>query len=164
MLRGDRCVANGTDYGLRLWESDDLVPRPEDVFQERLYCIRWVEVIEYVDGTIETFRHYRAPDAKDLQRERRVLELLRERFHKWQEKGYLPSCRIEPGDETTRLLRERGWTHWHHLFNLRQLLISGMLSKWILGLKESKVARVACYWDFHVRLIIIRVFPGGAPV
>jgi putative DNA methylase len=118
MLRGDRCVANGTDYGLRLWESDDLVPRPEDVFQERLYCIRWVEVIEYLDGTIETFRHYRAPDAKDLQRERRVLELLRERFHKWQEKGYLPSCRIEPGDETTRLLRERGWTHWHHLFNL----------------------------------------------
>jgi adenine-specific DNA methylase len=30
---------------------------------------------------------------------------------------------IEPGDETTRLVRERGWTHWHHLFNARQLLL-----------------------------------------
>jgi putative DNA methylase len=26
---------------LRLWENDDLTPRPDDVFQERLYCIRW---------------------------------------------------------------------------------------------------------------------------
>ena len=26
---------------LRLWENDDLIPRPNDVFQERLYCIRW---------------------------------------------------------------------------------------------------------------------------
>ncbi|MBS0618843.1 MAG: DUF1156 domain-containing protein, partial [Spirochaetes bacterium] len=28
--------------GLRLWENEDIVPRPDDVFQERLYCIRWV--------------------------------------------------------------------------------------------------------------------------
>ena len=28
--------------GLRSWEPHDLVPRPGDVFQERLYCIRWV--------------------------------------------------------------------------------------------------------------------------
>ena len=27
--------------GLRRWENDDLVPRRDDVFQERLYCIRW---------------------------------------------------------------------------------------------------------------------------
>lgn len=27
--------------GLRHWENDDLVPRAGDVFQERLYCIRW---------------------------------------------------------------------------------------------------------------------------
>lgn len=32
-LRGPR--------GLRRWENDDLVPRPDDVFQERLYCIKW---------------------------------------------------------------------------------------------------------------------------
>lgn len=34
------------DAGLRLWTNDDLVPRPDDVFQERLYCIRWVETWE----------------------------------------------------------------------------------------------------------------------
>jgi len=28
--------------GLRRWTNDDLVPRSGDVFQERLYCIRWV--------------------------------------------------------------------------------------------------------------------------
>lgn len=27
--------------GLRLWEAQEWKPRPEDVFQERLYCIRW---------------------------------------------------------------------------------------------------------------------------
>lgn len=28
--------------GLRRWTIDDIVPRPGDVFQERLYCIRWI--------------------------------------------------------------------------------------------------------------------------
>ena len=27
--------------GLRRWDNNDIVPRPDDVFQERLYCIRW---------------------------------------------------------------------------------------------------------------------------
>jgi adenine-specific DNA methylase len=42
-IRGDRRVDGKTIYGLRLWENDDLVPRIDDVFQERLYCVRWVE-------------------------------------------------------------------------------------------------------------------------
>jgi hypothetical protein len=37
-IRGDR---RGGDYGLRQWENADLVPGPDDTFQERLYCIRW---------------------------------------------------------------------------------------------------------------------------
>ena len=40
-IRGDRRDEDGRGYGLRLWENDDLVPRPDDVFQERLYCVRW---------------------------------------------------------------------------------------------------------------------------
>ena len=123
MLRGDRRAANGTAYGLRLWENDDLVPRPDDVFQERLYCIRWVDTVPRPNGTTETFRYYRAPDQYDLQREAKVLKLLRERFQEWQAKGYLPSRRIEPGYNTDQPIRERGWTHWHHLFHPRQLLI-----------------------------------------
>ena len=96
MLRGDRRASDGTVYGLRLWDNDDVVPRPDDVFQERLYCIRWVETVERPDGTVKTFRHYRAPDQHDLQRETTVLTLLRKRFHTWQEQGYLPSRHIEP--------------------------------------------------------------------
>lgn len=106
--------------GLRKWTNDDVVPRPEDVYQERLYCIRWLDP---KTGK----RHYRAPDASDLEREERVLELLRERFDDWQAEGYIPSRRIEPGYNTDQPIRERGWTHWHHLFNPRQLLLGGLL-------------------------------------
>jgi putative DNA methylase len=63
--------------GLRRWSNDDVVPRPGDVFQERLYCIRWVNVIQ---GKPKEIRRYAAPDAADLAREAKVLELLRERF------------------------------------------------------------------------------------
>lgn len=135
LLRGDRRTEEGTEYGLRLWENDDLVPRPDDVFQERLYCIRWVETYIDASGRKRTRRHYRAPDANDLVREQKVLSLLRERFSEWQERGYIPSRRIEPGEETTRLMRERGWTYWHHLFHPRQLLILGQINKQIAQLK-----------------------------
>ena len=30
-------------HNLRMWENEDLVPRSKDIFQERLYCIRWKE-------------------------------------------------------------------------------------------------------------------------
>ena len=46
-IRGDKRIDGKTIYGLRLWENSDLVPRPDDVFQERLYCVRWVET--YLD-------------------------------------------------------------------------------------------------------------------
>ena len=106
--------------GLRRWSNDDLEPRPGDVFQERLYCIRWTDA--------EGKRSYAAPDANDLARESKVLELLRERFVDWQDKGIIPSKAIpESGAETDRLSRERGWTHWHHLFTPRQLLTHGTL-------------------------------------
>lgn len=137
MIRGDRRSVNGTEYGLRLWENDDLVPRPDDVFQERLYCIRWVETYLDENGKQQTNRFYRAPDEYDLIREETVLEFLRDSFHDWQEKGYIPSRRIEPGDKTDEPIRTRGWTHWHHLFNPRQLLTLGYLFEKITS-KTSK--------------------------
>lgn len=40
-LRGDY-VENGENKNrLRLWEKSDIVPRPNDIFQERLYGIQW---------------------------------------------------------------------------------------------------------------------------
>ena len=230
-IRGDR-----RDGGLRRWENDDLVPRPDDVFGERLYCVRWrlprldallraeqdaragrpaspppdqVGIDRAIaaladlsdaagrqeiaalrardwpaeDRALEEARRdfearsagrgskaeldaaarrlreakatvaerdarvdaltkslpgalYRAAGAADLEREARALDLLRERFAEWQARGYVPSRAITPGDETSRLLRERGWTHWHHLFNPRQLLLAGSFMRFLLTEKN----------------------------
>jgi adenine-specific DNA methylase len=143
MLRGDRRAANSTVYGLRLWENEDLVPRPNDVFQERLYCIQWVDTVTKPNGSTEIFRYYRAPDQYDLKREAKVLKLLRERFYKWQERGYLPSRRIESGYNTDQPIRERGWTHWHHLFHPRQLLVQGLLAEQ-LSTSSDTISLAAC--------------------
>lgn len=176
-IRGDKRSNNGTEYGLRLWENDDLIPRPDDVFQERLYCIRWVE--NYVDekGKEQTNRYYRAPDTSDLERESKVLQLLTERFHYWQEEGYIPSRKIEPGDKTDEPIRTRGWTHWHHLFNPRQLLILGLFEGKIQACHELSL-RVACIlglfkccdymsrlsrWDFSVtKEMLVNAFSNQA--
>ena len=82
---------------------------------------------------------YRAPTEDDLNREDRVLSLLRERFAEWQHEGYIPTRRIDPGRKTDRPFRERGWTHWHHLFNPRQLLIGGL---WAEIAKRMDVAKI----------------------
>jgi adenine-specific DNA methylase len=110
--------------GLRPWTNEDLVPRVDDVYGERLYCVRWVDPATGV-------RHYRAPTAADLERDERVLSLLRERFADWQDEGYIPSRWIEPGEKTGEPIRTRGWAYWHHLFNPRQLLLNGLFAELI---------------------------------
>jgi hypothetical protein len=113
--------------GLRRWTNEDLVPRPGDVFQERLYCIRWVKTV-IKNGKPKEIRRYAAPTEADLKREVRVLEHLRERFARWQAEGFIPSKPIpEGGDKTEEPIRTRGWTHWHHLFTPRQLLMLGLI-------------------------------------
>lgn len=107
--------------GLRLWEKTDLVPRLTDVFQERLYCIRWRKP----DGT----REYRAPTNFDLCTEAKVSELLLARLDGWWQVGFVPSKMIDSGYNTDQPIRERGWTHWHHLFTPRQLLVNGLVSE-----------------------------------
>ena len=133
-LRGDRRVNGETTYGLRMWENADLEPRPNDVLQERLYCVRWA-----VSGEE---RVYSAPDAADLAREAKALALVKHHFADWQEKGYLPSMKIPQGAETTRLFRERGWTHWHHLFTPRQLFMLGSFAKNAVEPDATDVLRI----------------------
>lgn len=118
-IRGDLTIKGETIYGLRMWENEDLLPRPNDTFQERLYCIRYLDQ----DGN----QHYVKPTEADFDREGKVLELLKERFEEWQKKGYIPSGKIPEGDKTEEPKRTRGWTHWHHLFNPRHLLVNGIL-------------------------------------
>ncbi|AGX86972.1 anti-phage-associated DUF1156 domain-containing protein [Candidatus Symbiobacter mobilis] len=131
--------------GLRHWTNDDVVPRPGDVFQERLYCIRWAKTVLH-HGKPKLVRRYAAPDAADLAREAKVMALLRERFANWQREGFIPSRAIPAsGAETDRLFRERGWTHWHHLFTPRQLLMHGLFLELALDQAEqSKKFHVAC--------------------
>jgi len=122
--------------GLRLWEDKDLVPRPDDVLQESLYCIRWVDP---ESGE----KYYRAPTEADLKRESLVLELLQARFAEWQAKGYIPSRKIEPGDKTDEPIRTRGWTHWHHLYNPRQLLTIGLFNEMSQKMADGPVQSVS---------------------
>ena len=137
-IRGDQRDGGGRGYGLRQWKNDDLVPRPEDVFQERLYCVRWRSPNE------EAPAEYRSVGEADLQREARALALLQKRFAEWQAQGCIPSRAITPGDETTRLMRERGWTHWHHLFTPRQLLVHGALAEAAAAFNLPIEAKAGC--------------------
>src|SRR5207248_187352 len=103
------------------WEKDDVSPRAGDLFQERLYCVRWID-------PSSGERHYRSVTEGDLERERRVLELLKDRMPGWQAAGYLPSSSIESGRKTGDPIGMRGWAYWHQLFNPRQLLVNGLIA------------------------------------
>ncbi len=42
-LRGDYKDIEGNNQNrLRRWEKHEFKPRPDDIFQERLYCIQWI--------------------------------------------------------------------------------------------------------------------------
>ncbi|TXH35001.1 MAG: DUF1156 domain-containing protein [Burkholderiaceae bacterium] len=127
-LRGDfRDSQGNTGNRLRQWAKADFVAATDDVFQERLYAIHWISKDTLKDARPETY--FAAPTNADLKREQQVEQIVAENLILWQDEGHVPDMAIEPGDETTRLLRERGWTHWHHLFNARQLLLYAELKK-----------------------------------
>lgn len=129
VIRGDGRGSFGDSRSLlRGWDNDDVVPRNGDVFGERLYCIRWADTWLNDDEKVQIERHYLPPSPADLKREKRVLELLGERLTDWQKRGFLPSRKIEPGQKTDEPIRTRGWTHWHHMFTPRQLLVNGAFS------------------------------------
>jgi len=124
-LRGDCRAADGSNSNrLRMWGKAESLPHPDDIFQERLYVVQWTRP----KGRTEEFE-FRTVTDEDLERERVVAAYVSHHLPDWQAKGWVPDMRIEPGAETTRLLRERGWTHWHHLFNPRQLLLASLVGQ-----------------------------------
>ena len=138
-LRKDRKRSDGTiEYGLRSWDARDIIPQEDDVFQERLYCIKYFDKFENksweqfmkkaAKSTDTSFGnvYFAAPSDNDIERENRVLQILKEKYNDWKEKGYIPNNIIEDGYNTAQLKRERGWSSWHHLFNPRQLLLNGL--------------------------------------
>jgi len=127
-LRGDfRNVDGSTANRLRCWEKSDFKPHPEDLFQERLYAIHWITKDTLTNSRQETW--FAAPTEADWERERRVEALVAENLSRWQDEGLVPDMAIEPGHKTDELIRTRGWTHWHHLFNARQLMFLRILRK-----------------------------------
>jgi putative DNA methylase len=125
-LRGDYKEEKVNKNRLRLWDKSDFQPRPDDIFQERLYCVQWMK--RKTKGKQFDYE-FRAVTDDDRTREVEVNTFVAEHLSEWQAKGYVPDLVIEKGVETERLYRERGWTHWHHLFNPRQLLVNGLYNK-----------------------------------
>ncbi len=55
-LRGDFRTPSGENSNqLRRWEKSDFKPRPDDIFQERLYAVQWVKKITLGKPRQETF-------------------------------------------------------------------------------------------------------------
>lgn len=139
ILRGDRTDEKGSAiYGLRQWDKSDFDFRESDVFSERLYAIRYEHFEVLPDGKIQTTRYYRAPNALDLENEAKVKKIVADNFASWQEQGFIPSMAVESGLETERLFKERGWTHWNHLFNARQLLTNAIFLQKTLSMASNK--------------------------
>jgi putative DNA methylase len=119
-LRGDYKQINGiNDNRLRRWTKEDFMPRPDDVFQERLYAIQWISVDTLNQSQQKTF--FTAVREEDMERERKVEQIVGENLAQWQNDGLVPDMPIEPGEKTDEPIRTRGWTYWHHLFGPRQL-------------------------------------------
>jgi len=127
-IRGDR-KTNGqeTINDLRLWDKLDIEPIFTDIFKERLYCIQWVAKETLESGRYKTF--FSSVTQEDIVRERLVADYVRAHLIEWQSSGFCPENVIETGKENEGLIRTMGWTHWHHLFNPRQLLILALLKK-----------------------------------
>jgi len=130
-LRGDfRHNDGSTKNRLRSWEKNNIKPIPTDVFLERIYAIQWITNDTIDLGKQETY--FSSVTSDDLERELKVEAIVCENLADWQQQGFIPDMEIEPGAKTDEPIRTRGWTHWHHMFSPRQLLVAAIVKKKIL--------------------------------
>ncbi|OEF00650.1 DNA methylase [Vibrio crassostreae 9ZC13] len=155
-LRGDYKDSDGTNKNrLRKWEKEDFAPREDDIFQERLYAIHWITKDTLDQSRQETF--FTGVSQEDIQREQKVNQIVSDNIVKWQQEGLVPDMAIESGYNTDQPIRERGWTHWHHLFNARHLLMYALYFKnntpedYIFNAKSldwnSRIANWMIHWE-----------------
>lgn len=129
-IRGDYKDEKGVIRNrLRLWEISDVRPRPEDTFQERLYAIQWMDVGDIASGKSNPRSWFAAPTAEDLAREEDVAAYVERHLAEWQESGIVPDMEIEDGWATRKATAPTGWTHWHHMFNPRHLLVNAVAAR-----------------------------------
>jgi adenine-specific DNA methylase len=148
-LRGDyKDTDGGTKNRLRLWHKEDFVPRTDDIFQERLYAIHWITKETLDQNRQETF--FTGVNEADLEKENRVNDIVRKNISIWQLSGLIPDMEIESGYNTAQPIRERGWTHWHHLFNPRQLLLHALYAKELNTPELYLVRAKALDWNSRI--------------
>lgn len=132
-IRGDHSeVVDGMRVNknkLRQWTVADVVFRNDDIFNERLYAVQWIKD----DGSSRPEIEFRSVTHEDEARESKVTRYVQQHLTDWQAKGWMPDMQIEMGFNTRQPIWERGWTHWHHLFNPRQLLILSLTRQKIKG-------------------------------
>ena len=103
-LRGDYQKSDGTiGNRLRPWEKLDFIPRPDDLLQERLYCIQWMRPKKKGKGEDYEFR---AVTEDDLKRERIVRGLHRRASRRLAEAG-LGARHADRGRWATTVSRAR---------------------------------------------------------
>ncbi len=161
-LRGDfRDDDGNTVNRLRRWELYDFNPHSDDLYQERLYCVQWMAA-----ETLDKFRpttYFASVTIEDLERERQVEAIVAENLTRWQTKGLVPDMPIEIGGppryQGRDLIVARGWTHWHHLFNPRQLLLLSHLKKHFRSQPELFV-EISDGLNYLSKLCGVK--PGGA--
>jgi putative DNA methylase len=153
-IRGDYKEGKENKNHLRMWEKTDFTPRPDDIFQERLYAVLWMRKKQRGRGDEFEFR---SVTDEDLVREKKVIDYVSGHLEEWQEKGYIPDTVIERGYNTDQPIRERGWTHWHHLFNPRQLLIGAIYNK---NLTARNIIPFLKLLDYNAKLCRWHSNPG----
>ena len=127
-LRGDYKDTDGNNQNrLRRWEKHEFKPRPEDIFQERLYCVQWITANSLDKKQKQVF--FAGITEEDLEREQKVDQIVAENIVQWQQQGFVPDMEIEPGDKTEEPIRTRGWTYWHHLYSARQIAMLSIIKK-----------------------------------
>lgn len=161
-LRGDYRDAEGNNRNrLRQWEQQDFKPRPDDIFQERLYAIQWITAETLSQSRQETY--FASVTQEDLEREREVEQMVEENIAHWQEAGLVPDMAIEPGAKTNEPIRTRGWRYWHQLFTPRQLLDASLFLETTRA-QGKFLAEILSFVPDGIqrgsRLCRIDVFPG----
>ena len=135
-IRGDYRDGKTNKNKLRFWENSDISPAESDILRERLFCIQWMKP-KASGKSWET--EFRTVTSADLEREEKIAKYVSARLSDWQEKGLIPDMVIERGYNTDQPIRERGWSHWHHMFNPRQLLINGLINNEVQAVPEFAV-------------------------
>ena len=169
-IRGDYTEGFGkTSNNLRKWSKFDIEPRTSDIFTERLYAIQRFKNDNSLKRN-ETF--FVQPTEFDIQQEKLVSHFVQDNIEIWQSQGLIPSMEIEFGKKTFEPIRTRGWTHWHHFFNPRQLLLQKILMEFslksklpaemiVLAIRAIDYNNRGCRWT-PGRLILANLFYNQA--